>query len=162
MQTKIFVSPAWTSFSACSIHQLEGKCGHKAIIHQPKDGSAHIDFIVGDRVECYSGIQPLGNKSLSVWPSKYKCEDLSCPPPCADTICEQDMPQPVDLDSSKNAPKILDLSDIDLSGAEWNSDLNGSMGGTLLGLFKLGDSDKEGDSSQQNGGNSGDSFEIQV
>lgn len=117
---------------------------------------------MGDRVECYSGIQPMGNKSLSAWPSKYKCEDLSCPPPCADTICEQDMPQPVDLDSNRNAPKILDLSDIDLSGAEWNSDLNGSMGGTLLGLFKLGDSDKEGDSSQQNGGNSGDSFEIQV
>ena len=39
--------------------------------------------------------------------------------------------------------KLLDLSDIDLDGTEWNSDVNGSMGGTLLGLFKLGDSDKE-------------------
>ena len=141
---------------------MEGKCGHQAIIHQPKDGSAHIDFIVGDRVECYSGIQPMGNKSLSVWPSKYKCEDLSCPPPCGDSICEQDLPLPIDLDSSRSTPKILDLSNIDLSGAEWNSDLNGSMGGTLLGLFKLGDSDKDGDASQQNGESGGDSFEIQV
>ena len=72
------------------------------------------------------------------------------------------MPLPIDLDSSRSTPKILDLSNIDLSGAEWNSDLNGSMGGTLLGLFKLGDSDKDGDASQQNGESGGDSFEIQV
>lgn len=106
----------------------------------------------------------MGNKSLSVWPSKYKCEDLSCPPPCADAVCEQELPQSVDLESNnKTAPKILDLSDIDLAGNEWNSDFNGSMGGTLLGLFKLGDSDKEGDTpGQLSGGNSGDSFEIQV
>jgi len=134
---------------------LEGKCGHKAIIHQPKDGSAHIDFIVGDRVECYSGVQPVGNKSLSVWPSKYKCEDLRCPTPCAEKICELDMPLPLDMDAGKNTPKLLDLCDIDLDGAEWNSDLNGSMG-TLLGLFKLGDSDEKAEESMQINGNGRD------
>lgn len=146
------------------VHQLEGKCGHKAIIHQPKDGSAHIDFVVGDKVECYHGIQPVGNKSLSVWPSKYKCEDLSCPQPCADTLCDdrEDL-LPVDIEPARTyAPKILDLSDLDLTGAEWNSDLTGSMGGTLLGLFKLGDSDDKDSatpapSESQNTENGGDS-----
>jgi hypothetical protein len=150
------------SFDGHHVHQLEGKCGHKAIIHQPKDGSAHIDFVVGDKVECYHGIQPLGNKSVSVWPSKYKCQDLSCPAPCADQACEDEV-QPVELDIHGRAPKILDLSDIDLSGAEWNSDLNGMMGGTLLGLFKLGDSDKDNDEAvTQVNSNGGDGYGIQV
>ena len=113
---------------------------------------------MGDKVECYHGIQPVGNKSLSVWPSKYKCEDLSCPQPCDNQQCDDDT-QPVDVDLNGNrAPKILDLSDIDLSGTEWNSDLSGNMGGTLLGLFKLGDSDKEGEGQ----GNGGNEFGIQV
>lgn len=126
------------------VHQLEGKCGHKAIIHQPKDGSAHIDFVVGDKVECYRGLHPVGNsKSVSIWPSKYKCEDLSCPIPCADQLVDDLTPGDFNEPGSRSAPQILDISDIDLDGTEWNSDLNGSMGGTLLGLFKLGDSDKD-------------------
>ena len=50
------------------IHRLE-KCGHKAILHQPKDGEAHIDFVVGDKVECYAGVT--GQES-STWPSQVR------------------------------------------------------------------------------------------
>ena len=63
---------------------------------------------------------------------------------------------PVDVnDESRSAPKILDLSDIDFDGTEWNSDLNGCMGGTLLGLFKLGDSEKEPSQRSEQGDNAG-------
>ena len=68
-------------FAGRHVHSLEGKCGHKAIIHQPDGIPAHIDFVVNGKVECYAGINPVGtNKAL--WPSRYNCEELECPTDC--------------------------------------------------------------------------------
>ena len=123
------------------VHRLEGKCGHKAIIHQPKDGTAHIDFVIGSKVECYHGIEPLGKNSNSVWPSRYRCEDLdgSC-----SNLCERDSSRVTgavarDPKDTNVQPKTIQLSEINLADPEWNVDLNGSIDGTLVGLFKLGE-----------------------
>ena len=56
------------------IHRLEGKCGHKAIIHKPADGNAHIDFVVDGKIECYAQCQPKMVDSDACWLSKRKCE----------------------------------------------------------------------------------------
>jgi hypothetical protein len=41
------------SGGVCHVHQLEGKCGHKAILHKPENGPVHIDFVAGDVIkEC--------------------------------------------------------------------------------------------------------------
>ena len=53
------------------LHRLEGKCGHKAIIHKPADGNAHIDFVVDGKVECYENCQPMID-STAFWLSKFK------------------------------------------------------------------------------------------
>jgi hypothetical protein len=67
-------------FDGRHLHLLEGKCGHKAIIHQPDNGPAHIDFVVNGKVECYEGIRPAGlNANAAMWLSRYKCEQLDCP-----------------------------------------------------------------------------------
>lgn len=60
------------------VHRLDGKCGHKAIIHNPEGGSPHVDFVVDGKVECYQGIAPSG--PCAMWPSRYNCEQLHCPP----------------------------------------------------------------------------------
>jgi hypothetical protein len=121
------------------IHRLEGKCGHKAILHQPTDGTApHIDFLVGNKVECYQGVKPIApfnSVNISVWPSKYKCEDLSCPSQCNDNMMQEHTHSDGSCASVTN-PRILDLQDLDLDGKEWNSDFSNDE--TLLGLFKLG------------------------
>ena len=128
------------------IHRLEGKCGHKAILHNPSDGTAHIDFVVGNRVECYHGVEPLSNSSndnsssIKIWPSNYKCKDLSCEDKCKDAVLTSKSKDHKHSSSECLAagdPKILDLDDIDLEGNEWNSDF--ANGETVLGLFKLGD-----------------------
>lgn len=121
------------------IHRLEGKCGHMPILHQPVGGTPHIDFVIGNRVECYQGYQPL-SQDLQ-WPSNYKCEDVGC----RDTCRNATLPRKL-KDHEHGAfeclfagdPKILDLSDLNLDGDEWNMDV--ANGETLLGLFKLGDS----------------------
>lgn len=64
------------------IHRLDGQCGHKAIIHHPKDGVPHIDFIVGDVVECYHGVNPAPENRVIQWQSKYTCGEMDCPPDC--------------------------------------------------------------------------------
>ena len=62
------------------MHRLAGKCGHKAILHQPPGRPAHIDFVVDGKVECYEGIQPSGPRGQGAfWPSRYKCIELACP-----------------------------------------------------------------------------------
>jgi hypothetical protein len=118
------------------IHRLDGQCGHKAIIHHPKDGVAHIDFVIGQVVECYHGIEPSGNKTI--WPSKYKCKDIE--------DCSNKGNKDVDIttslmdfDSEKQEPKIIPLSDINLQDPEWNFDVGGSIDGGVSGLFKLGE-----------------------
>jgi hypothetical protein len=123
------------------IHRLEGKCGHKAIIHQPKDGPAHIDFVIGDIVECYHGIEPVGTSFNSLWPSQYKCEDLegSCSNKCASNISQVDeATKALAMNVPMPEPKIIPLSDINIADPEWNLDFNGSIDGSLMGLFKLG------------------------
>lgn len=121
------------------IHRLEGKCGHIPILHQPVGGTPHIDFVIGNRVECYQGVQPLSQDLL--WPSTYSCEYLSCPETCRDDM------RPKKLKDHEHTPAecmvgsdpiILDLSELDLDGNEWNLDV--ANGETLLGLFRLGDS----------------------
>jgi hypothetical protein len=123
------------------IHRLEGRCGHKAILHQPPNGAAHIDFVVGDRVECYQGVEPKSNDStIKVWPSNYKCEELRCNNKCTDPTLAGS------AKSHKHSrlgcvvmtdPKILDMDEIDLEGDEWNSDFANEE--TLLAMFKLGE-----------------------
>jgi len=134
------------------IHRLEGKCGHKAILHQPTDGTAHIDFVVGNRVECYHGVEPLSNATanknsanIKIWPSNYRCKDLSCENKCKDAglECQSKAHKNAHADCCNwvaGDPKILDLEDIDLEGSEWNSDF--SNGETVLGLFHLGSDTK--------------------
>jgi len=121
------------------VHRLEGKCGHKAILHQPAQGMAHIDFVVGDKVECYQGIQPAGSTnaaSIGVWPSKYKCHDLSCQSQCQDEIVNHKHSTEC---TSQSSSKIYELQDIDLASKEWNSDFDGQFDQSVLGLFKLGE-----------------------
>ncbi|CAJ1947673.1 unnamed protein product [Cylindrotheca closterium] len=79
------------------IHRLDGQCGHKPIIHHPKDGVPHIDFIVGDMVECYHGVDPIKrNKApftaavppserVIKWQSKYTCGEMDCSGECPST-----------------------------------------------------------------------------
>eukprot|EP00980_Cylindrotheca_fusiformis_P026071 scaffold15305_cov126-Cylindrotheca_fusiformis.AAC.9 len=114
------------------VHRLDGQCGHKAIIHHPKDGIAHIDFVIGQVVECYHGIETVGKQS--VWPSKYKCRDLeNCSQKCdSSTVGATDA-------LSKIQPKTIPLSEINMQDPEWNFDVNGSIDGGVTGLFKLGE-----------------------
>ena len=114
------------------VHRLDGKCGHKAIVHQPKDGQPHIDFLIGDRVECYHGLEPVGKTPAdSMWPSKYRCEDLS-DKSCVDGSSSQN--HQCKLPNYNGDPKVISLSDINFTDGEWNMD--GLEG--LPGLFKLG------------------------
>lgn len=116
------------------IHRLE-KCGHKAILHQPRDGEAHIDFVVGDKVECYEGIAT--QEGNSKWPSLYPCDK-----------CETEAGSLSDLDlqqqSSENAPKVLDLKELNLDTSEWNVDF---VDDTLHGLVRLGEGNRFSESS---------------
>jgi hypothetical protein len=74
-------------FHGNHLHDLEGKCGHKPIVHKPVDGPAHVDFLVGNKVECYRDT-PVGNaNATTVWPSKYKCFQLDCPSEEAHRVC---------------------------------------------------------------------------
>ena len=132
------------------VHRLSGKCGHKAIIHQPQGRPAHIDFVVDGKIECYEGIKPVGPRGQgAMWPSLYKCSDLACPTDpkkqhvaCgSDSCCDDHV-----SDEVHNAhPKQLSLTDVDFDGKEWNVDFFAYDGqdDTLLGLIKLGDGDNK-------------------
>ena len=134
--------------NANHVHQL-GQCGHRAIIHHPPEGSPHIDFIVGDHVECYSGIDsvPLGRNLDSIWPSQFKCKDVddnngSHAKICAKTIGGSSIDGYLSAGDSSapgigNEPKILKLSDVNLEDPEWNYDSDGGV----MGLFKLGENE---------------------
>lgn len=123
------------------IHRL-GQCGHKAIIHHPKDGAAHIDFIVNDRVECYMGLEslPLGRSVDSAWPSKYKCKDMeeTCSKTCGKSMLNSGDVNWSSAESVGTEPKIFKLTDINLQDPEWNYDPSGSVDGGVMGLFQLG------------------------
>ena len=71
------------------LHRLDGQCGHRAVIHRPKDGVPHIDFIVGDVVECYHGVDPIRrapptpNEPMMKWQSKFSCDQVDCATDCS-------------------------------------------------------------------------------
>ncbi len=93
------------------MHRL-GDCGHKAIIHQPKDGVPHIDFIVNGQVECYGGNESVSVKSMdSAWPSKFRCKDLE---DCSAKSCAKNCGRSVASTGSDwllpPEPKIFKLS----------------------------------------------------
>jgi hypothetical protein len=122
------------------IHRLEGKCGHKAILHIPENGPVHIDFVVGNTVECYQDMQPISyenSANTTIWPSAYKCDDVSCAGMCGDELLVTHQHSEKCL--STVDPKVFHLDDIDIESKEWNIDFPFSE--TLLGLFKLGDSE---------------------
>jgi hypothetical protein len=130
-------------------HRIQG-CGHRAILHQPENGPAHIDFVVGDKIECYQGLQPPTGPAesagaMNIWPSQYKCEDVSCAnPACGTSGPASASASPPSAghghhqhgdEAAGTLPRILDLSSLDLDGKEWISDIDD----TLLSLFKLSD-----------------------
>jgi hypothetical protein len=127
-------------FDGRHVHRLEGKCGHKAIIHQPDGAPAHVDFVVNGKVECYEGIKPVGTNA-ALWPSRYNCEELSCQTGSHKVACECEN----ECESiGKPDPKIFPLSDIDLDGNEWNADFfenSGTNDYSLLGLMGLSGSE---------------------
>jgi hypothetical protein len=145
-ETKLNKGHDSTVCDANHVHQL-GQCGHRAIIHHPPEGSPHIDFIVGDHVECYSGINsvPLGRNLDSIWPSQFKCKDVDESDGCATKVCARTIAGPIldgywsagDSVQGANEPKILKLADVNLQDPEWNYDSDGGV----LGLFKLGEND---------------------
>eukprot|EP00554_Chaetoceros_debilis_P003117 CAMPEP_0194088470 /NCGR_PEP_ID=MMETSP0149-20130528/29261_1 /TAXON_ID=122233 /ORGANISM="Chaetoceros debilis, Strain MM31A-1" /LENGTH=522 /DNA_ID=CAMNT_0038772129 /DNA_START=135 /DNA_END=1703 /DNA_ORIENTATION=- len=114
------------------LHRLEGKCGHKAILHRPPNGSAHIDFLVDGKIECYQNYQPMADAAASLWPSKFSCEELvdhahedeetGTNTKCA--IKECDKFGTCDEDGTCKSipydPEILQLDDIDFNCDEWN------------------------------------------
>jgi hypothetical protein len=128
------------------IHRLEGKCGHQPVLHQPTGGRPHIDFVIGDRVECYHNVHP--SQDL-MWPSNYNCEDLSCDDACGDIGIAESKSNLRSHNGTSNDfittasqvggcdPKIYDRSEINFESDEWNFDFAASD--SLLGLFKLGD-----------------------
>jgi hypothetical protein len=131
------------------IHRLEGKCGHQPVLHQPVGGKPHIDFVIGDRVECYHNVQPAQDL---MWPSNYNCEDISCTDSCRDIIKTEPLSNvlPGSIQNELIAstlttvptgalgdPKVYERSELDFESDEWNFDFSASD--SLLGLFKLGD-----------------------
>eukprot|EP00531_Pseudo-nitzschia_arenysensis_P020823 CAMPEP_0116147434 /NCGR_PEP_ID=MMETSP0329-20121206/17752_1 /TAXON_ID=697910 /ORGANISM="Pseudo-nitzschia arenysensis, Strain B593" /LENGTH=576 /DNA_ID=CAMNT_0003643361 /DNA_START=193 /DNA_END=1920 /DNA_ORIENTATION=- len=123
------------------MHRL-GECGHRAIIHQPKDGSPHIDFIVNDHVECYGGQDSLslaGKSFDTAWPSKYKCKDLEepCAKACGKSVASEHSSNWANMDLGQE-PKLFKLSEIDTGDSEWAFDANEESDGGVMGLFKLG------------------------
>ena len=127
------------------VHRLEGKCGHKAILHYPKNGVAHIDFVVGDKVECYQGVFRSGSplNMGGTWPSQYKCQDLSCKEQCSEHQVANH--EHSDVCNNLNPSRILTLDEVQ-DGKEWIADYSGDE--TLQGLFKLGRSTSENESEQ--------------
>jgi hypothetical protein len=125
------------------MHRLMGRCGHQAIVHYPPGGRPHVDFIVGNRIECYQNVSPTnlpteGDSGETVWPSRYKCIEVQHVEGCAgfhhdpfDFECKPVLPD--DL-----TPSLLDTSAWE-NDDEWNFDfLEGSSDEMLLGLIELG------------------------
>lgn len=124
------------------MHRL-GDCGHKAIIHQPKDGAAHIDFIVNDQIECYANNDSMslaGRSFDTAWPSKYKCKDIdeSCAKNCGKSVASSLDTTWGNMESLVQEPKVFKLSEIDTGDPEWSFDATEDADGGVMGLFKLG------------------------
>ena len=140
------------------VHRLEGKCGHRAILHHPDGGPPHIDFVVGDKIECYGNVKPFG-ASATFWPSRYKCKELDdchdsqqcgtnvvIPPP-TDEKDAPDGAQPkspraaaaaatAPTEESEGKVELLDMSTVDLTSKEWISEISEEV---LMSLINDGD-----------------------
>jgi hypothetical protein len=131
--------------SKCEARHMHrpGECGHRTVIHQPKDGAPHVDFIVNDQVECYAGQDSvsLAGKSIdTAWPSKYKCKDVdeNCSKHCGKSVASETESNWGNMDTlSVTEPKVFKLSEID-GDPEWSFDVNEDSDGGVMGLFKLG------------------------
>ena len=122
------------------LHRLEGRCGHRAIIHKPASGNAHIDFVVDDKIECYQDCVLLTDEE-AYWPSKFRCDELG-----NHQHSDGDSKRKCDGDSCKiqTKPKLLDLNEIDLLGEEWQEIVpseseRGDEEMILGSLFQLGE-----------------------
>lgn len=122
------------------LHRLEGRCGHRAIIHKPASGNAHIDFVVDDKIECYQDCVLLTDEE-AYWPSKFRCDELG-----NHQHNDDHSKHKCDGDSCKiqTKPKLLDLNEIDLFGEEWQEIVpseseKGDEEMILGSLFQLGE-----------------------
>lgn len=80
-------------------------------------------------------MKPISQKNggeIGVWPSKYKCEDLSC----TDQYCSDFGDDPKNSSSSAT-PHIYHLKEINLDGKEWIPDF--TIDEPLVALFRLGE-----------------------
>ena len=134
------------------IHRLEGKCGHQPVLHLPAGGKPHIDFVIGDRVECYHGVPT--SQDLR-WPSNFSCEDVSCHDSCrgvqpiGNAASESSVALPTATSNEWMAdPIVYERSALDFESDEWNFDFTASE--SLLGLVRLGDTTSTEASSQPN------------
>jgi hypothetical protein len=73
---------------------------------------------------------------MNIWPSQYKCDEVSCENPGCAANGAPSPQQGADASTTSALPKILDMSSLDLDGKEWIS----AVDDTLLSLFKLSDS----------------------
>jgi len=135
-------------FEGRHIHRLSRKCGHKAIIHKPKNKPAHVDFVVNGKVECYQDSKLFipdakAKDATALWPSHYSCEELDCcddgehAVKCGTDDCVNECGEI----SKFGEPKILD--DVDFNDGEWGDFLNipeGKEDDVLMGLLGIGDS----------------------
>ena len=67
-----------SSYEGRHIHRLEGKCGHPAVL---KGGTPHIDFVAGDKIECFEDVQVNSDSVVNgqaLCPSQYRRESLGC------------------------------------------------------------------------------------
>ena len=68
-------------FQGRHVHRLDGKCGHKAVLHHPAgDDRPHVDFIVNDKVECFRNIARIKSADVNeaLFLSKFSCDDAGC------------------------------------------------------------------------------------
>eukprot|EP00978_Attheya_sp_CCMP212_P018344 scaffold50078_cov51-Attheya_sp.AAC.3 len=112
------------------VHQLEGKCGHRAVIHHPEGGHAHVDFVVNGKVECYQGVKSVESNKSGLWKSRFNCGQLGCEDQLGcDQVnqvmknFQQQQQQSGGSSPLEADPVLLDLGDIDLQSKEWNIDI---------------------------------------
>lgn len=112
------------------VHRLGGQCGHRAVLHQPPGGTAHIDFVVGDTVECF---QDVPTSSSGLWPSQFSCKEVGYENNGSDDCCTNATTTPM--------PKRYPVDEVNWDGNEWIPDFSNEESSSLLGLFRLqGDS----------------------
>lgn len=114
-----FLQPRKNCIHTRHRHRLEGKCGHKAILHKPQGGNPHIDFVVDGKIECYQNFQPLMDDAAVFWPSKFKCNNQIDKIHNSGINTSETTDKCTDICTQAYDPEILDMKEIDLTGGEW-------------------------------------------